>query len=158
MAVKAVRTVEILNERGLHARASAKFVKLASEFDAEVTVSRDEQKVDARSIMGLMMLAAGPGSSIDIAAEPTSATVFSVMCSRIQAMSATHLSVRGAFSSLIPRRCAALSRATCAVTGMMTSGSVMPFSARPRSRYTSMGLIRLSVPPKVTTPQTCSPG
>ncbi len=69
MAVKAVRTVEILNERGLHARASAKFVKLASEFDAEVTVSRDEQKVDARSIMGLMMLAAGPGSSIDIAAE-----------------------------------------------------------------------------------------
>ncbi len=69
MSVKAVRTVEILNERGLHARASAKFVKLASEFDAEVTVSRDEQKVDARSIMGLMMLAAGPGSSIDIAAE-----------------------------------------------------------------------------------------
>ena len=69
MSVQAVRTVEILNERGLHARASAKFVKLASEFDAEVTVSRDEQKVDARSIMGLMMLAAGPGSSIDIAAE-----------------------------------------------------------------------------------------
>ena len=69
VSVKAVRTVEILNERGLHARASAKFVKLASEFDAEVTVSRDEQKVDARSIMGLMMLAAGPGSSIDIAAE-----------------------------------------------------------------------------------------
>ncbi|HEY3888121.1 MAG TPA: HPr family phosphocarrier protein [Caulobacteraceae bacterium] len=69
VSVKAVLTVEILNERGLHARASAKFVKLASEFDAEVTVSRDEQKVDARSIMGLMMLAAGPGSSIDIAAE-----------------------------------------------------------------------------------------
>jgi phosphocarrier protein len=69
VSVQAVRTVEILNERGLHARASAKFVKLASEFDAEVTVSRDEQKVDARSIMGLMMLAAGPGSSIDIAAE-----------------------------------------------------------------------------------------
>jgi phosphocarrier protein HPr len=69
VSVKAATTVEILNERGLHARASAKFVKLASEFDAEVTVSRDEQKVDARSIMGLMMLAAGPGSSIDIAAE-----------------------------------------------------------------------------------------
>jgi phosphocarrier protein HPr len=67
--VKAAQTVEILNERGLHARASAKFVKLASEFDAEVTVSRDEQSVDARSIMGLMMLAAGPGSSIDITAE-----------------------------------------------------------------------------------------
>ena len=67
--MKAAQTVEILNERGLHARASAKFVKLASEFDAEVTVSRDEQSVDARSIMGLMMLAAGPGSCIDITAE-----------------------------------------------------------------------------------------
>ena len=63
------RTVEIVNERGLHARASAKFVKLASSFDAEVTVSRDGQSVDARSIMGLMMLAAGIGSSIDISAE-----------------------------------------------------------------------------------------
>ena len=63
------RTVEIINERGLHARASAKFVKLASGFDAEVTVSRDGQSVDARSIMGLMMLAAGIGSSIDISAE-----------------------------------------------------------------------------------------
>jgi phosphocarrier protein HPr len=67
--MKAAMTVEILNERGLHARASAKFVKLASEFDAEVTVSRDEQSVDARSIMGLMMLAAGPGSCIDITAD-----------------------------------------------------------------------------------------
>jgi phosphocarrier protein HPr len=67
--VKAAATVEILNERGLHARASAKFVKLASEFDAEVTVGRDEQKVDARSIMGLMMLAAGPGSRVIIRAE-----------------------------------------------------------------------------------------
>ena len=63
------RTVEIINERGLHARASAKFVKLASTFDAEVTVSKDGQSVDARSIMGLMMLAAGPGCSIDIEAE-----------------------------------------------------------------------------------------
>jgi phosphocarrier protein HPr len=63
------RTVDIINERGLHARASAKFVKLASSFDAEVKVSRDGQSVDARSIMGLMMLAAGIGSSIDISAE-----------------------------------------------------------------------------------------
>ena len=63
------RTVEIINERGLHARASAKFVKLASGFDAQVTVSRDGQSVDARSIMGLMMLAAGIGSCIDISAE-----------------------------------------------------------------------------------------
>jgi phosphocarrier protein HPr len=67
--MKATRTVEICNERGLHARASAKFVKLSGEFDAEVTVTRDGQTVDARSIMGLMMLAAGPGCSIDIIAE-----------------------------------------------------------------------------------------
>jgi phosphocarrier protein len=63
------RLVEIVNERGLHARASAKFVKLAAGFDAEVTVSRDGATVDARSIMGLMMLAAGPGCCIEIVAE-----------------------------------------------------------------------------------------
>jgi phosphocarrier protein len=67
MAVSKV--VEIVNERGLHARASAKFVKMAAAFDAEVTVTRDGTTVDARSIMGLMMLAAGPGSTIEIAAE-----------------------------------------------------------------------------------------
>ena len=67
--MKVTRTVEIVNERGLHARASAKFVKLAGDFDAEVSVSREGQTVDARSIMGLMMLAAGIGSSIEIAAE-----------------------------------------------------------------------------------------
>ena len=67
--MSAERSVEILNERGLHARASAKFVKLAATFDAEVTVSKDGATVDARSIMGLMMLAAGPGSRISIHAE-----------------------------------------------------------------------------------------
>ena len=67
MAVSQV--VEIVNERGLHARASAKFVKLAAAFDAEVTVTRDGTTVDARSIMGLMMLAAGIGSTIEISAE-----------------------------------------------------------------------------------------
>ena len=66
---EANRTVEIVNKRGLHARASAKFVKLAATFDAEVRVSRDGQTVDARSIMGLMMLAAAPGCCIDIVAE-----------------------------------------------------------------------------------------
>ena len=63
------RTVEIINERGLHARASAKFVKLASSFDAEILVSKEDNTVDARSIMGLMMLAAGIGSHIEIKAE-----------------------------------------------------------------------------------------
>jgi phosphocarrier protein len=67
--VTTTRTVEIINKRGLHARASAKFVKLAAGFEAEVKVSKDGQSVDARSIMGLMMLAAGPGCCIDILAE-----------------------------------------------------------------------------------------
>ena len=67
--MSATRTVDICNERGLHARASAKFVKLASGFDAEVTVSKDGSRVDARSIMGLMMLAAGPGCQVEISAE-----------------------------------------------------------------------------------------
>ena len=71
--MKAARTVEIINERGLHARASAKFVKLAGGFDAEVMVTRDGQTVDARSIMGLMMLAAGPGCHIEISAEGSEA-------------------------------------------------------------------------------------
>ncbi len=62
------RVVEIRNARGLHARASAKFVKAAAVYDAHVTVGRDGQTVDAQSIMGLMMLAAGPGSEIEIAA------------------------------------------------------------------------------------------
>lgn len=63
------RTVEICNERGLHARASAKFVKAASGFESEVKVTRDGTTVDARSIMGLLMLGAGPGSSIEIEAD-----------------------------------------------------------------------------------------
>jgi phosphocarrier protein len=61
--------VEIVNERGLHARASAKFVKLAGQFDADVKVTKDDQTVDALSIMGLMMLAAGPGATIEITAQ-----------------------------------------------------------------------------------------
>jgi phosphocarrier protein len=63
------RTALIVNERGLHARASAKFVKTAAQFDAVVTVTRDGTTVEAQSIMGLMMLAAGNGSTIDLVAE-----------------------------------------------------------------------------------------
>ncbi len=66
-------TASICNTRGLHARASAKFVKLASSFDAEITVTRDGVTVDARSIMGLLMLGAGNGCSIEVAAEGTDA-------------------------------------------------------------------------------------
>ena len=61
-------TVPITNKRGLHARASAKFVTLASGFDAEVTVAHDGNSVTGTSIMGLMMLAAGIGDSIEISA------------------------------------------------------------------------------------------
>ena len=79
-------TVDIVNKRGLHARASAKFVKLASTFDAEVTVSKDGQSVDARSIMGLMMLAAGPGCSIDIEAEgPEAAAALEALSALVDA-------------------------------------------------------------------------
>ena len=62
-------TANICNTRGLHARASAKFVKLASTFDAEVHVTRDGVTVNALSIMGLLMLGAGNGCAIDITAE-----------------------------------------------------------------------------------------
>lgn len=62
------RTVTIINERGLHARAAAKFVKLAEAFNAEITVSKDGNSVSGISIMGLMMLAAAPGTQLDLAA------------------------------------------------------------------------------------------
>ena len=61
--------VTIVNSKGLHARASAKFVKCAESFDAKITVTRDGQAVGGTSIMGLMMLAAGPGSTLSISAE-----------------------------------------------------------------------------------------
>ncbi len=67
MSQPVTRTVTIRNKRGLHARASAKFVTLASSFDAAVEVSKDGSSVCGTSIMGLMMLAAAPGDDIVIA-------------------------------------------------------------------------------------------
>ena len=69
------KKVMITNRRGLHARASAKFVNLAAQYDATVHVTgpNDGEKVVGTSIMGLMMLAAGPGSSICIEASGTQA-------------------------------------------------------------------------------------
>ena len=61
-------TAVIANRRGLHARAAAKFVKLAAGFDAEITVSKKGQTVSGLSILGLMMLGAGPGTELEIAA------------------------------------------------------------------------------------------
>jgi phosphocarrier protein HPr len=60
--------VFIRNEKGLHARASAKFVKCAENFDAAIEVCKDGQSVGGTSIMGLLMLAAGCGSTIEITA------------------------------------------------------------------------------------------
>ncbi|HET6183419.1 MAG TPA: HPr family phosphocarrier protein [Acetobacteraceae bacterium] len=63
------RTVTIPNKRGLHARAAARFVTLAERFGAAVEVARDGQSVSARSIMGLMMLGAGQGATIELRAD-----------------------------------------------------------------------------------------
>ena len=60
------RAVRIVNQRGLHARASAKFVNLASEIDAKIEVEKDGNRVCGTSIMGLMMLGAGMGDTIVI--------------------------------------------------------------------------------------------
>ena len=62
-------TAVIMNRRGLHARASAKFVETAARFQCEVTVIKGDASVSGRSIMGLMMLAASLGSSIELTAQ-----------------------------------------------------------------------------------------
>jgi phosphocarrier protein HPr len=63
-----VRVLAIVNKKGLHARASAKFVQTVEQFDAAVRVSRCGEAVGGDSIMGLMMLSAGPGTSITVSA------------------------------------------------------------------------------------------
>ncbi|MBI5451087.1 MAG: HPr family phosphocarrier protein [Gammaproteobacteria bacterium] len=63
------RRVEIINRLGLHARAAAKLATLAARFDAQIHVRHGERTVNAKSIMGLMMLAAVPGTRLDIIAE-----------------------------------------------------------------------------------------
>lgn len=62
------RTVTIINSKGLHARPSANFVKLANRFQSKINISADNKKVDGKSIMGMMMLAAAQGSEIIIRA------------------------------------------------------------------------------------------
>jgi len=63
------RTYTIVNKLGLHARAAAQLVKLAERFRSEVRIGRDDQLVNGKSIMGLMMLAASCGSQIDVEAD-----------------------------------------------------------------------------------------
>ncbi|GAB4507547.1 MAG: HPr family phosphocarrier protein [Sulfuricaulis sp.] len=61
--------ITIINKLGMHARASAKFVSLASEFTAEITLKRNGQQVNGKSIMGIMMLAAAKGAEIELCAD-----------------------------------------------------------------------------------------
>ena len=63
------RELLIINKRGLHARASAKFVQMVEKFNAEVWVTRGSETVGGTSIMGLMMLAAGPGTTVTVSAK-----------------------------------------------------------------------------------------
>lgn len=61
--------ITIVNKLGLHARASAKFVSLASEFESEILLKRNGQQVNGKSIMGIMMLAAAKGSVLEVCAD-----------------------------------------------------------------------------------------
>ncbi len=69
MAEEVLRTVTVVNRLGIHARAAAKFVTLASRFDAEIQVRNSRRTVNGKSIMGVMMLAAGKGTRIDLLAQ-----------------------------------------------------------------------------------------
>ena len=69
-----VRVLAIVNKKGLHARASAKFVQMVEQFDADVKVARGSETVGGTSIMGLMMLSAGPGTTITVEATGPQAT------------------------------------------------------------------------------------
>ena len=80
------RELQIVNIRGLHARASAKFVKLAEQFQSSITVRRDGQSVPGTSIMGLMMLAASPGTSIEVMASgPDAAAALDALAGLVEA-------------------------------------------------------------------------
>ena len=77
--------VVVRNRKGLHARASAKFVKCAEQFDADVHVTRDDQRVGGTSIMGLLMLAAGPGVTLLIEASgPQAAAALSALVALVE--------------------------------------------------------------------------
>ncbi|SDD16838.1 phosphocarrier protein [Paracoccus isoporae] len=79
------RVLQIRNEKGLHARASAKFVETVERFDAEASVSRDGMTVSGDSIMGLLMLAAGRGSEIAVSTTGNQATELAEALTRLVA-------------------------------------------------------------------------
>jgi phosphocarrier protein HPr len=83
-AAPVVREIEIVNKKGLHARASAKFVQTAERFDANITVTRGHESVGGTSIMGLMMLSAAPGVTITISASgPDAAPAVEALCALV---------------------------------------------------------------------------
>ncbi|HEX6137228.1 MAG TPA: HPr family phosphocarrier protein [Casimicrobiaceae bacterium] len=78
------REVEIINKLGLHARASAKLTQLAARFDSDVQMMRNGRKVNAKSIMGVMMLAAGKGSKVTLEiAGPDEEQAMEALCALI---------------------------------------------------------------------------
>ncbi|HTP78652.1 MAG TPA: HPr family phosphocarrier protein [Rhizomicrobium sp.] len=86
MSEKRTAVAKITNKRGLHARASAKIVEAAARFQSVITVARDGQEVNARSIMGLMMLAASMGAEVLISAEgPDAAEALTAIVALIEA-------------------------------------------------------------------------
>jgi len=77
--------IEIVNKLGLHARASAKFTQLATKYQSEVWMTRNKRRVNAKSIMGVMMLAAGRGSKVLLEAEgPDEKECFEALAALIQ--------------------------------------------------------------------------
>lgn len=68
------REMMVTNKNGIHARPAALFVRTANQFDCDIFVEKDGEKVNGKSIMGLMMLAAGPGSKLTVRAEGSDAT------------------------------------------------------------------------------------
>jgi phosphocarrier protein HPr len=86
MSERRVAIARITNKRGLHARASAKMVEAAARFQSEILVAKGGQSVDARSIMGLMMLAASAGSEVEISVEgPDSAEALTAILALVEA-------------------------------------------------------------------------
>jgi phosphocarrier protein len=66
--LKLIKELEVINKLGIHARPAAMFVKVANQFEAEILIEKDGEKVNGKSIMGLMMLAAGPGTKLKVEA------------------------------------------------------------------------------------------
>ncbi|MDB5728350.1 MAG: ptsH [Noviherbaspirillum sp.] len=79
------KEIEIVNKLGLHARASAKLTQLAAKFQSEVWMARNKRRVNAKSIMGVMMLAAGKGATVTLEADgPDEQECFAALAELIQ--------------------------------------------------------------------------